>query len=68
MQWNGDLIRKDGSNALLLAIKNDFPQSVVAKIAQRTKNKNIINKFNENTLQLAKAKNMQEIVELILKE
>jgi len=37
MQWNGDLIRKDGSNALLLAIKNDFPQSVVAKIAQRTK-------------------------------
>lgn len=65
MQWNGNVTRNDGSNSFLLCLKHDFPQSVTAKIASRTKNLNVTNKFGDNSLQLARNKQMEEIVSII---
>ena len=63
-EWNADIERRDGSNALLLAIKHDIAEDVIAEIARRTKNRNVTNKWGENTVQLAKAKGIEAFLML----
>ena len=59
-----NILRDDGSNALLLAIKYDFKQNVVEKIMWKTdtKNRNITNKWMDNTVQMAQMKGMHQII------
>eukprot|EP01084_Bolivina_argentea_P089295 161149_1 len=56
--------RDDGSNALLLSIKYDFNKGIVEKIMNKTdkQNRNITNKWNDNTVQLAKIKGLHQII------
>ncbi|ETO17900.1 hypothetical protein RFI_19404, partial [Reticulomyxa filosa] len=42
-EWNPDLTRNDGSNALLVALQNHLPQPMIVQIAKRTKDKNVTN-------------------------
>merc|ERR1712154_137182 len=62
-----NIMRDDGSNALLLAIKYDFAKSVVEKIMWKTdsKNRNITNKWNDNTVQLAAIKGLHQIIKAL---
>merc|ERR1712130_842968 len=59
-----NIMRDDGSNALLLAIKYDYKQNIVEKIMWKTdtKNRNITNKWNDNTVQMAQIKGMHKII------
>ena len=59
-----NISRDDGSNALLLSIKYDFNQEIVEKIIDRTdvKNRNITNKWNDNTIQLAQIKGFHHLI------
>eukprot|EP01084_Bolivina_argentea_P014476 27061_1 len=53
-----NLSRDDGSNALLLSIKYDANKQIVEKILYKTdsKNRNVTNKWHDNTLSLARIK------------
>jgi len=59
-----NLQREDGSNALLLAIKYDFGKDIVEKIMWKTdtKNRNITNKWKDNTVQMAQTKGLHSIL------
>lgn len=56
--------RDDGSNALLLSIKHDLDYALIDKILAETEatNRNVTNRWGDNTVQLAQIKGLHHIV------